>query len=261
MEIIYLDLHFLVNLIADYLILLSAARVCALRLKRLRYLLAAVFGAVYAVASLLWGEGLLLTGGFKLLSAALMALIAYGGEKQALRCMGVFLGISALFAGLVQAVGGSLSLKSLLLSFGLCYGGLRLFFRDCGTIPKKKRLDIQIELMGERASFMALVDTGNCLTDPMSGMEVMLVCPQALKGIFKEEAAVLELDGPELISASQSFPRLKGKFRLLPYKSVGGSGLLPAFRPDKIFVEGKEEKGLLVAVSKAALGDGFEAII
>ena len=261
MEIIYLDLHFLVNLLADYLIALCAAMVCGLRLKRLRYLLSALVGALYAVAAVLLENSILSSAAFKLIFAFLMALIAYGGEKQALRCTGVFLGISALFAGLVQAVGGSISLKALLLSFALCYGGMKLFFKDAGKMPEKKRVEIQLELMGEQVRFMALADTGNCLTDPISGMAVMLACPHALKGLFKEDAPLLELEGRELLELSADFPRLRGKFRLLPYKSVGGSGMLPVFRPDRIVLDGREEKELLVAVSKAAYGDGFEAII
>ena len=44
MEIIYIDRLFLTNLLADYLLLLCAARLCCLHLKRLRYFLAALLG-------------------------------------------------------------------------------------------------------------------------------------------------------------------------------------------------------------------------
>lgn len=261
MEIIYLDLHFLLNLLADYLVLLSAARVCSLRLKRLRYLLAAGLGAVYSVLSVLPGFEFLSSTPAKLLCALLMALIAYGREREPLRCFGVFLGISALFGGLVWAAGGSLPLKELLICFAVCYLFLRLFFSAKAKLPDKKRIDVELQLFGKKAFFKALVDTGNGLSDPLSGMEVMVACPHALKPLFPENAALLELPAAELLELSGQIPELKGRFRLLPCTTVGGSGLLAVFKADRIMLDGREEKELLVALSPHAAGDGFEAII
>ena len=45
MEIIYADSLFLSNLMADYLLCLCSARICALPLGRLRYFRAALLGA------------------------------------------------------------------------------------------------------------------------------------------------------------------------------------------------------------------------
>ena len=53
MKSLYLDLFFFLNLSADYLICLSAGRICSLRLRRMRYLLASLLGAVYAALSVL----------------------------------------------------------------------------------------------------------------------------------------------------------------------------------------------------------------
>ena len=261
MEIIYLDLHFLLNLLADYLVVLSAARVCSLRLKRIRYLLSALLGAVYSVLVLLPGFEFLSQPLSKLGCSLLMAYIAYGSEREPLRCFGVFLGISALFGGLVWAAGGRLPLKELMLCFALSYGLLSFFFKGRASLPLKKRVEVELELTGKKAIFWALVDTGNSLTDPISGGSVMVVCPQALKPLFPETAALLSLPATELLEISGQIPDLKGRFRLLPYKAVGGSGLLAAFKADKIKLDGKEEKELLIALSPSAAGDGFDAII
>ena len=55
MEVVYLDQLFAVNWIVDYCIVLAAARVSDLVLRRWRYALAALFGAAYAAASVLPG--------------------------------------------------------------------------------------------------------------------------------------------------------------------------------------------------------------
>ncbi|MBQ7895709.1 MAG: sigma-E processing peptidase SpoIIGA, partial [Oscillospiraceae bacterium] len=78
MEIIYLDLHFLLNLLTDYLILLCSAVVCSLRLKRLRYLLSALVGAAYSVLTLFPAAHILSTGASKLICSVLMGIIAFG---------------------------------------------------------------------------------------------------------------------------------------------------------------------------------------
>ncbi len=261
MEIIYLDLHFLLNLLADYLVVLSAARVCSLKLKRIRYLLSALTGAIYSVLVLLPGYEFLSSPLSKFGCALLMAFIAYGSEREPLRCFGVFLGISALFGGLVWAAGGYLPLKELVFCFAICYGLLSLFFKDRASLPDKKRVEVELQLSGKRAQFMALVDTGNSLSDPLSGMDVMVVCPHAVKPLFRENSSLLSLPAAELLELSCNVPELQGRFRLLPYKAVGGSGLLAVFKADKIILDGKEEKELLVALSPAAAGDGFEAIL
>ncbi|MBQ6464634.1 MAG: sigma-E processing peptidase SpoIIGA, partial [Oscillospiraceae bacterium] len=93
MEIVYLDRFFLLNLLCDYLLCLVSARVCGLLLKRRRYWLAALLGAAYASAALLPGLRFLASAPGVLAAAALMALVAFGGERKPLRCGAVFLAV------------------------------------------------------------------------------------------------------------------------------------------------------------------------
>ena len=57
--VVYLDSVFLLNGLMDYLLLLAAARLAGLGLKRRRYLLAAMFGGAYAAAVFLPQTGFL----------------------------------------------------------------------------------------------------------------------------------------------------------------------------------------------------------
>jgi hypothetical protein len=52
-----------------------------------------------------------------------------------------------------------------------------------------------------------------------------------------------------------------GKIRLIHFRSLGGSGLVPVFRPERIWIDGREGAELMVAVSPEARGNGFEAIL
>ena len=77
-----------------------------------------------------------------------------------------------------------------------------------------------------------------------------------------EKAGLLGLEDPlELVSRAGEDPALRGRFRLLSCTGIGGAALLAAFRPDSAVIDGRPRQDLLVAVSGAAEGDGFEGII
>jgi len=267
MEIIYIDQHFLINLFTDYLLCLASARVCGIRLKRLRYLSAAFIGAAYSVLIIALDAPLLSGPAGKLACALLMSCTAFGSEERPLRCAGVFLGVSAAFGGAVWAVSlagtdsSGLSVKNLFLSFALCYCVISLFFRCRAKLPDRKTVGIRAEFLGRSAQFTGLLDTGNSLSDPISGSPVMIASPHALRDIFMDDTALLSLDATELIELSRQLPQLSGRFRLVSYSAVGSKGLLAAFRPEQLYINGQKNTEYIIAVSPAAAGDGFDAIV
>lgn len=267
MEVIYIDSLFFLNLGADYLLCLASARICGLYLRRLRYLLAAALGAAYSVLVLLPGLGALSSWLGKLLAAGLMSAVAFGGEKHPLRCGAVFLGVSAAFGGALWAMSMSaqgavsLPLRVFIPAFVLCYAALSIVFRCRARLADKKRVAVELRFLGREAKFMALLDTGNSLRDPVSGMEVMVVSARAADAIFSAYPGLTDGSAVELIERAALLPELAGKFRLIPYSAVGGSGLLAAFRPDALCVGGEPCPQLLAAISANVGGDGFDAVI
>ena len=87
MKILYLDVLFFLNFLTDYLLCLCSGRLCGLVLRRRRYLLAALFGAVYALIAAFPGGSFLTRPILKLAAGLLMAWIAFGGEARPLRGM------------------------------------------------------------------------------------------------------------------------------------------------------------------------------
>ena len=271
MEILYIDALFFLNLLADYLLCLSAGRVCGLVLRRKRYLLAALLGAVYAVAVYLPGLGFLASPPLRLAAGILMGLAAFGAERRPLRCTAVLLAVSAAFGGalwaLSLAAGGSggfipLSGRMLLLAFALCYAGLRLLFRLRGKVGERRLVSVSVGFLGRESRFTAMLDTGNGLTDPLSGERVLVACPHALRGCLREHTELFAALPPvELLEVCAEIPELRGKLRLLTYTALGGGGLLPVFRPDSLLIDGKAGPPLLIGVSPQAAGEEFEAIL
>jgi len=269
MRILYLDTWFLVNLLCDYLLCLLTARCAGLYLRRGRYALAALLGAGYACAAYLPGCGLLTLPGSKLLCGAAMGWIAFGGERQALRCILLFFAVAAGFGGALKllsgANGGALpfSFRVLILSFLFCYGLGTLLFRWHSLLREGRVLPVTVEHAGKRVRFRALHDTGNLLRDPLTGAGVMVASPEILRPLLGESAALFStLDAAALLERSREIPSLCGKLRLLPYSAVGQStALLPLFRPDRVVIDGKARPDVLLAISPQAVGDGFEAIL
>lgn len=272
METIYIDRLFILNLIIDYLILLGTARVCGLMLRRWRYFFGALLGAAYAAASVIPRLVFLTLLPLKLAVGILMSVIAFGKEPRLMRCTLVFFAVSALFGGAVWAIsvqsGANLrglvyipvSMPVLVLSFAVIYGALSIVFRRALKSAEKKVFDVRIEFMGKCVQLRALSDSGNTLYDHLTNCEVMICSAESLAPVFAERAELLKSsNAADIITA----PEYSGRLRLIPYCAVGtDSGLLPAFRPDEITVDGKARDDLIVAISPTAIcGDGFDCII
>ena len=261
MRIIYADSVFLLNLLADYLLALVTARACGLVLKRGRYIAAAMLGGAYSVAVYLPGLGFLSQPAIMLCVGLMMGLVSFGGERRLLKCCAVFLAVSAAFGGaiwgLCLAGGGKMpaSGKVLLLAFAMCYALLSLVTRNIAVIPERARAEVSVTLGERTAKFIALMDTGNALTDPIDGAPVIVATPEAIAPLFK---APLPTDPITLMT---DVPELAGRARLVCFASVGGRGMLGAFRPDSVTVAGEKKGKTLIAVSGNAGGDGFEAIL
>lgn len=276
MEVIYIDSLFALNFLIDYCILLASARVCGVVLRRWRYLLAALLGALYAAAIVLPGLGFLAQTPMKLTLGAAMALIAFGGETHLLRCAVVFLAVSAGFGGAVFAVsllagadstGGafvSVSGRVLVLSFAVCYAMVSLVFRRRAKAADREIQPVVITDGGRTVTLRGLRDSGNALHDPVTGCCAAVADRAAVLPLFAGAGALsLPDDAVGALETLNALPGCAGRFRLLPYAAVGVSGaLLVAFRPERVAVSGAPET-LLVALSPTPLSatGEFEAVL
>ena len=269
MEVIYIDSLFFLNAAIDYVLLLAAGRLCVRELVRPRMALAALFGGAYAAASVLL-PGVFALWTVKLLAGALMVCIAFGGAGYP-RAVLVFFAVAAAFGGAVWCaltLGGSpapgaayyvpVSMPALALSFALCYAALTLAFRHSGKRAGQRLRRVSVTLGGRQADFTALEDTGNELTDPVSGGPVVVAEAEALAPLFDTDtAALLRGDAAESFTALADTAALRGRLRLLPCSGVtGAQGLLLCFRPDIVTVDGRKHTRAVAVAPRSLSPDG-----
>ncbi len=251
MTVVYIDSVFVLNTLADYLLVYAAAQLAGARLRRLRFLMAALLGGAYAVAVFLPGVGWLSTPPVKAAAGVFMALAAYGGEPRFLRMTLLLFLVSCGFAGCVLALGlaagrgmpmengvfyTNVDAKVLLISAAAAYLVLTVVFRASARRSGAGGflIPVTVAFCGSRAALTALCDTGNTLRDPATGRPVLVASAEKLQVLWPPELGPL-LTPSALRAPSQTMERLASsgrdaaRFRLLPYSAVGvESGLLLA---------------------------------
>ena len=269
--VVYLDRVFLLNLLIDYLLLLSAAQLSGRTLHRLRLLLCAAAGGIYAVLTFLPGLERLRSPLCQLTAGMAMALCAFRGRRRPAL---LFLLLSGGLAGFVLALGlwtgspGSLLRRvyqadlswPLLLGAALCfYLLLRLLLGQGARHGGGELLKITISVCGRKQTVTALHDTGNTLRDPVSGRPALVLERGAAEDLWPPEVAAV-LAAP--LPPEEKMARLHRQgaavtFTLLPFCSVGTpSGLLLAARSDYIEVGGRRYPRTPVALSEYPVSDG-----
>lgn len=261
---VYIDSLFLLDFVVDYLLLLLTGKVTGSPLRRWRLVLAAGLGGCYCVLCVIARLPVLSHPVFKLAVAVLLVLLAYGHCRGLLRCILIFLALSAAFGGglyaleLMTGTPLTLSLPSILLFSGVAYGVLSLAGRKLARHGPAQLRKVTVSLNDRSATLTALVDTGNTLTDPMTGQGVPVAEGTALAALLPPQA--------DFRCPAQCFPSLPdpARFRLLPYRSVGvDSGLLLAVRVDALEVDGKPCPNRLIALSPTPVSDtgAYQALL
>jgi stage II sporulation protein GA (sporulation sigma-E factor processing peptidase) len=186
---VYLEPVFLENLLVDMLILYIAGRLSGKRARLARYLGASALGGLYAAMSLLPFCMILNTLIAKIVLSLLMALIAWRlrGWLPFVKGWASFAGVTAVGGGGAFAASAMLerlgppsgaphmSSDAILLTL-LGVAAMVLF--SMSALRRRgvnHRYAVRVWANGKRYDLDALLDTGNMLREPLSGLPVMLV--------------------------------------------------------------------------------------
>ncbi|MBP3645442.1 MAG: sigma-E processing peptidase SpoIIGA [Clostridia bacterium] len=162
------------------------------------------------------------------------------GFPACLRCMLTTLFASFLLGGAMTALinAGLSPAAAAAVSMGMSLAAYLLITLLPGAMCDVRQVEIRVE---DRAILLpAMLDSGNLLRDPVTGLGVLVIPRKAVRTLFPDAKNLSDLT------------LLPLGFRLLNVRTAAGSALLPMFRPDlcRIYLNGKScDARLLVAVA------------
>lgn len=270
--IVYLDMAFLLNCLTDAAALYVTGRLSGLPLEKKRILAASLLGGTYGALCALPGWGVLASFPFQAAGAAGLVRLAFGKRGAFLRQLLLFFILSCALGGALIAGGqllesggqtlvgdglARLNWRVFFLAGGACFLVLSVVFRGGARHGLAGQLcRCTLTHRGREAGLTALLDTGNTLTDGLSGAPVLTVHWEALETLWTPEEKET-LSHLESAGAARCLERLGPGFRLLPYQAVGvRGGLLLCFRADRAVMDGRQLGPVTVALSPTPVSDG-----
>ena len=280
-QVIYIDVLLCVNLLINYVILILEAKLLNLRIKRKRLILSALMGSFYSIFIFFDQINLLLSLFIKLLMSITIILIAYGfiNTRSFVKSIVTFYFINFIFGGIIFCIWYFISPKGIFIKNGIVYFDISPTFLILSTVViyfsiriyqyflgendlHNSFCDLEILNNGKIVKLFAKVDTGNSLKEPFSNKSVIVAEYGSLKDILPPEVKNYIQDNVEDWTAKGKKTSL---LRVIPYSTVSGEGLLPAFTPEKVTIKYKNKtyiKETFLAISKRNLflGD-YKALV
>ena len=267
MPIIYIDVLVVLNWFIDWLLLLLTAQLLHQPVRRVRAVLGAAVGGLLACQVLISVPPIIALL-LNLCSAAAIvrAAFVWRGVRGYVKQMFTFYCVSALLSGIVTAlwyVSGSeavvtrngviycdISPFAVAVLSVIAYGAIRLYERFTRKrAPEALDYTVTVNDGCGTAECKALFDTGLHLREPFSGVPVIVVDRSALLPFLPLPLGATLANTTTVLS-----PRL----RMVPYKTVGGNGLLQAFVPQTVTIKRAGEPKRDISGVYVALSDDMQ---
>ena len=276
--VIYIDCVFLLNSLIDGLLLYFTGYLAGVERRIGRLLAAALLGGGYAAAVFSPVGPVLSFAPVHVAAGAALLFVAYGRGQRFGRLLLVFWGVSCALAGVVLACGiwcrtqlyhgGAYLLPvrftHLAAGAALCFFCLYWFSR--GTLRHRMNGEIvkaSCEVEGRTVLLRVLLDSGNTLSDTLTGAPVLVAEGAAFLDLWPPEARPYLTDDylrrPELALEKLAALEQKPQLRLLPYRSVGTSaGMLLVYTARHAEIGNYRREKLAVALSPTPVSEGKE---
>lgn len=189
---------------------------------------------------------------WQIVSSVLCCVVAFGLEKGLLRRSVLLILLRLAMEGIALGFGKGGFWALVMAALSICL----MCIMGMDGRPGRQYLPITITHRGRSLQLTALVDTGNTLRDPVSGLPVLVADAEAAWKLLK--LTEKELRHPVESLATGGCPGL----RLIPYSAVGQErGMLLGLRVDQLLIDGRAED-MIVAFAPQPIGGGgkFQAL-
>lgn len=269
---IYVDIVFAENVIMNCIILIATAVILKIKIKYIRIFIASVLGAIYSVVAYIGILKLYSSLILKLVLSILIVYVAFNPQKlkKLWKDLIIFYLTSFVFGGVAFALIyvikpqdilmrnglflGTYPLKTILLGAIISFLVILVAFKIVkGKFSKKDMFcELEIRINNKCIKTRAMIDTGNCLKEPITNMPVIVIEHTLLYECIPREI----LNNLEKIIGGdfEGIPKkIKehyiSKLKLIPYSSLGKqNGLLLGIKPESVKIITEEKENIMKAV-------------
>lgn len=229
---VYIDILILTNVYVTYFFIKAVEKTVHKKYRAAKVLTASLIGGVSSMQILLTGS-LILSGAIKVLTLFLISMILEGIKiKAVLKACAAMVSVNLLFIGLcfvlwkvfgraVIVIGVTvyfdISLLMLAVITILTYAVFWLHDYLSFRCASKRGARVCVKTDFDEVVLDGISDTGNSLYDFFAQKSVVVCCSQELEKAFGSK-----------------------RFKLLPYKTVNGSGMIRVYTPKSVRIDNKQ---------------------
>ncbi len=260
---IFIDVLLVINLYINYFLIRGTAIIMRFDISAKRCILSSAIGAALSFVILMPELPFWLTALIKILSGALIVFTAFGfhSRQDYIISSLCFLIISFMYAGLMMGIWFFAAPFGMFYRNGTAYFdipvitaaaltalayGIVKFIKYISDRRGNSVITAEITVItdGKIITMTGLSDTGNSLTDPFSGKNV-IVCGKDVIAQIIPTAVSSYLDG--------RYGELQG-IRLVPCHTISGELLIPIFTVEKIEIDGKPVNAVIGVCKQPIVG-------
>lgn len=264
-QVLYVDILAAVSLFVNYFILAATSKFLCIKPKTLRLIIGEILGAIYSLYIFFPEPHPLISFAIKLFMAATMIGVVFGIKnfKLFIKALTCFYLMSFAFSGVMffiwciwkpngmtinnGVVYFNISPIILIISTLISYTAIEIIGRITGKKENKNRwCEVNVQLNGKKILLKAKIDTCNSLREPFSNLPVIVTRQNTVASLLPEDIS-LKINSDEEYEKN-IFLKPNLKTRIIPFRTVSGEGLLPAFKPDFISTSNGTKKQAYIAV-------------
>lgn len=252
---VYADVLVALNILLTYILIVATRVLCKAPTNRWAVLLSSAIGGICSLVIFYEKGGPAFSFLYKIITGGVLVGVAFLPKslKLFIKEFLAFFGISVLFGGAMLALEITFRPKNIMFYNGTVYFDMSIAYLVASVLMvygiflladylitkhnnKGGKCQLEITYNEISVSMTAFIDTGNTLTDGITGRPVIIAELSAVSPLFsREELLFFKSDDFENIPE-----KIKKEFRLIPCKTVSGNTLLKAFTPDFVKIKNGE---------------------
>ena len=249
---VYADVLVALNILLTYILIVASRVICKMPTNKWAVMASSVIGGISSLVIFYENGGVVFSCLYKITTACVIVCVAFlpTSLKIFFKEFLAFSGASFLFGGSMYALEITLHPEKILFCNGTVYFDINITYLVASVLViygiflladyiitkhnvKGGKCQLEITYKDKIVVVTAFLDTGNSLTDGMTGRPVVIAELAAMSPLFsREEMQFFKSNDFENVPES-----LNKSFRLIPCKTVTDDSLLKAFVPDFIKIK------------------------